>query len=133
MQSKFCRSQQKNYNTKKWLLLKDEKISTNFSFHFKITFHAALRERRLMCNRFSPNLDRNWRKCAKEENLLCLPLWCSLQNFPIGKFLSQKFYEKIFQWEYGNRKSGKIYENVRLIMNDNNLNLNYVCIVNSDA
>jgi hypothetical protein len=34
--------------------------------------------------------------------------------------------------EFGTKKEdGKIYENVRLIMNDNNLTVNYVCIVNS--
>lgn len=55
-----------------------------------------------------------------------------LKSFPLENF-SRKIFTREFSSArtWNEAESGKIYENVRLIMNDNNLTLNYVCIVNS--
>lgn len=124
----FSHSQKRNYEHtegKNWLFL-----PPIFLFTFKDFSPRSMRSRRV-CNRFKLNLDRNWGKCATEENLLCLPTRCSLETFPM---LENSFRERIFifQRESGNEvEAGKLRKMCLLIMNDNILIENYASIANS--
>lgn len=85
------------------LTLFDGKIFPPIFLSFTLKFHARVRSR-WVCNRFELNLDRNWRKCATAENLLCLLPRCSVENLPLENSLSKFSCEHFPTRACGSRK-----------------------------